>query len=63
MKLKLIKQNFGMLYRFMVGWTMILVTAGMNDICPPLVILIENEANCFWCFDRAMRRMVGSITH
>ncbi|AES60914.1 Rab-GTPase-TBC domain protein [Medicago truncatula] len=32
---------------------------GMNDICSPLVILIENEANCFWCFDRAMRRMVS----
>ncbi|KEH42494.1 putative Rab-GTPase-TBC domain-containing protein [Medicago truncatula] len=30
---------------------------GMNDICSPLVILIENEADCFWCFDRAMRRM------
>ncbi|XP_061367481.1 uncharacterized protein LOC133310548 isoform X2 [Gastrolobium bilobum] len=30
---------------------------GMNDICSPLIILIENEADCFWCFDRAMRRM------
>lgn len=30
---------------------------GMNDICSPLVMLIENEADCFWCFDRAMRRM------
>ncbi|XP_058765444.1 rab GTPase-activating protein 22-like isoform X2 [Vicia villosa] len=30
---------------------------GMNDICSPLVILIENEADCYWCFDRAMRRM------
>ncbi|KAL2323413.1 hypothetical protein Fmac_027792 [Flemingia macrophylla] len=30
---------------------------GMNDICSPLLILIENEADCFWCFDRAMRRM------
>lgn len=30
---------------------------GMNDICSPLVILIENEADCFWCFERAMRKM------
>ncbi|KAK7267422.1 hypothetical protein RIF29_20096 [Crotalaria pallida] len=30
---------------------------GMNDICSPLIILIENEADCYWCFDRAMRRM------
>lgn len=32
--------------------------AGMNDICSPIIILIENEADCYWCFDRAMRRMV-----
>ncbi|XP_020223192.1 TBC1 domain family member 15 isoform X1 [Cajanus cajan] len=30
---------------------------GMNDICSPLIMLIENEADCYWCFDRAMRRM------
>ncbi|KAL2992209.1 hypothetical protein AAZX31_10G036700 [Glycine max] len=30
---------------------------GMNDICSPLIILVENEADCYWCFDRAMRRM------
>nr|CAN83875.1 hypothetical protein VITISV_014758 [Vitis vinifera] len=31
---------------------------GMNDICSPMVILIENEADAFWCFERAMRRLV-----
>lgn len=30
----------------------------MNDICSPMVILIENEADAFWCFERAMRRLV-----
>ncbi|XP_057428017.1 rab GTPase-activating protein 22-like isoform X2 [Lotus japonicus] len=30
---------------------------GMNDICSPLVMLIENEADCYWCFERAMRRL------
>ncbi|KAI4301073.1 hypothetical protein L6164_034389 [Bauhinia variegata] len=30
---------------------------GMNDICSPMVILLENEADSFWCFERAMRRM------
>ncbi|CAL5336203.1 TBC1 domain family member 15-like isoform X1 [Camellia sinensis] len=29
---------------------------GMNDICSPMVILMENEADTFWCFERAMRR-------
>ncbi|GMH30897.1 hypothetical protein Nepgr_032740 [Nepenthes gracilis] len=30
---------------------------GMNDICSPMVILLENEADAFWCFEHAMRRM------
>ncbi|XP_050208481.1 rab GTPase-activating protein 22 isoform X2 [Mercurialis annua] len=30
---------------------------GMNDICSPMIILVENEADCFWCFDRAMRKL------
>ncbi|XP_073302284.1 GTPase-activating protein GYP7-like isoform X5 [Primulina huaijiensis] len=30
---------------------------GMNDICSPMVILLEDEADAFWCFERAMRRM------
>ncbi|KAL0459378.1 UNVERIFIED_CONTAM: TBC1 domain family member 15 [Sesamum latifolium] len=31
---------------------------GMNDICSPMVILLEHEADAFWCFERAMRRLV-----
>ncbi|XP_028073107.1 TBC1 domain family member 15-like [Camellia sinensis] len=30
---------------------------GMNDICSPMVILMENEADTFWCFERAMHRL------
>ncbi|KAG8389190.1 hypothetical protein BUALT_Bualt02G0203200 [Buddleja alternifolia] len=30
---------------------------GMNDICSPMVILLEDEADAFWCFERAMRRL------
>ncbi|XP_048429768.1 TBC1 domain family member 15-like isoform X3 [Pyrus x bretschneideri] len=30
---------------------------GMNDICSPMVILIENEADAYWCFERTMRRL------
>ncbi|XVE72902.1 hypothetical protein DITRI_Ditri11bG0075500 [Diplodiscus trichospermus] len=30
---------------------------GMNDICSPMIILFENEADAFWCFERAMRRL------
>ncbi|KAI3449797.1 hypothetical protein Pfo_006462 [Paulownia fortunei] len=30
---------------------------GMNDICSPMVILLEHEADAFWGFERAMRRL------
>ncbi|XP_048233007.1 TBC1 domain family member 15 isoform X3 [Ricinus communis] len=30
---------------------------GMNDICSPMVILLENEADAFWCFDHAMQKL------
>ncbi|XP_059660322.1 rab GTPase-activating protein 22-like isoform X2 [Cornus florida] len=30
---------------------------GMNDICSPMVILLEDEADAFWCFEHAMRRL------
>ncbi|XWS36460.1 hypothetical protein CRYUN_Cryun20dG0087500 [Craigia yunnanensis] len=29
----------------------------MNDICSPMVILLEDEADAFWCFEHAMRRL------
>ncbi|XP_059431976.1 rab GTPase-activating protein 22-like isoform X2 [Corylus avellana] len=30
---------------------------GMSDICSTMVILLENEADAFWCFEHAMRRL------
>ncbi|CAH1439933.1 unnamed protein product [Lactuca virosa] len=30
---------------------------GMNDICSPMVILLEEEADAFWCFEHAIRRV------
>ncbi|KAJ4776305.1 Ypt/Rab-GAP domain of gyp1p superfamily protein [Rhynchospora pubera] len=32
---------------------------GMSDLCSPISILIENEADAFWCFERLMRRLFG----
>lgn len=34
---------------------------GMSDLCSPLVILLENEADAFWCFERIMRRLRGNF--
>ncbi|XP_020250610.1 TBC1 domain family member 15-like isoform X2 [Asparagus officinalis] len=31
---------------------------GMSDLCSPISILVENEADAFWCFERLMRRIV-----
>ncbi|KAL6999361.1 hypothetical protein U1Q18_000523 [Sarracenia purpurea var. burkii] len=30
---------------------------GMSDLCSPMIILLEDEADAFWCFERLMRRM------
>lgn len=32
--------------------------AGMSDLCSPMIILLEDEADAFWCFERLMRRLV-----
>ncbi|KAK8589130.1 hypothetical protein V6N13_087998 [Hibiscus sabdariffa] len=34
---------------------------GMSDLCSPMIILLENEADAFWCFERMMRRMRGNF--
>ncbi|KAH9803427.1 Rab-GAP TBC domain-containing protein [Citrus sinensis] len=31
---------------------------GMSDLCSPMIILLENEADAFWCFERLMRRLM-----
>nr|XP_043622824.1 GTPase-activating protein GYP7-like [Erigeron canadensis] len=34
---------------------------GMSDICSPMIMLYENEADAFWCFERVMRRLRGNF--
>ncbi|XP_072980813.1 rab GTPase-activating protein 22 isoform X1 [Typha angustifolia] len=34
---------------------------GMSDLCSPISILIEHEADAFWCFERLMRRLRGNF--
>nr|DAD20557.1 TPA_asm: hypothetical protein HUJ06_022020 [Nelumbo nucifera] len=31
---------------------------GMSDLCSPMIILLENEADAFWCFERLMRKLM-----
>ncbi|KAH0986868.1 hypothetical protein GBA52_014267 [Prunus armeniaca] len=35
--------------------------AGMSDLCSPMIILLEDEADAFWCFERLMRRLRGNF--
>lgn len=34
---------------------------GMSDLCSPVSILLENEADGFWCFERLMRKLRGNF--
>ncbi|KAH0936011.1 LOW QUALITY PROTEIN: hypothetical protein HID58_013128 [Brassica napus] len=31
---------------------------GMSDLCSPMIVLLEDEADSFFCFERLMRRLV-----
>ncbi|KAF3784610.1 TBC1 domain family member 15 [Nymphaea thermarum] len=30
---------------------------GMSDLCSPMIVLLEDEADAFWCFERLMCRL------
>ncbi|XP_025797586.1 GTPase-activating protein GYP7-like isoform X3 [Panicum hallii] len=34
---------------------------GMSDLCSPISIILEHEADAFWCFERLMHRVVQSF--
>ncbi|KAJ6797542.1 TBC1 domain family member 17-like [Iris pallida] len=34
---------------------------GMSDLCSPMIILLEDEADAFWCFECLMRRLRGNF--
>ncbi|GJN11572.1 hypothetical protein PR202_ga29772 [Eleusine coracana subsp. coracana] len=31
---------------------------GMSDLCSPMIVLLKDEADAFWCFEKLMRRLV-----
>ncbi|KAK8615143.1 hypothetical protein V6N13_068927 [Hibiscus sabdariffa] len=35
----------------------------MSDLCSPMIILLEDEADAFWCFERLMRRLRGNFRY
>ncbi|RRT80367.1 hypothetical protein B296_00012233 [Ensete ventricosum] len=35
--------------------------SGMSDLCSPVIILLEDEADAFWCFERLMRKLRGNF--
>lgn len=35
-----------------------IMISGMSDLLSPFVVLFENNADAFWCFEMLLRRMV-----
>ncbi|KAM3365647.1 hypothetical protein ACQJBY_009262 [Aegilops geniculata] len=31
---------------------------GMSDLCSPMIVLLNDEADAFWCFEKLMRRLM-----
>ncbi|ONM57923.1 TBC domain containing protein [Zea mays] len=34
---------------------------GMSDLCSPMIVLLKDEADAFWCFEKLMRRLRGNF--
>lgn len=34
---------------------------GMSDLCSPMIMLLDDEADAFWCFERLMRKLRGNF--
>ncbi|KAI9083088.1 hypothetical protein K1719_034992 [Acacia pycnantha] len=34
---------------------------GMSDLCSPMIMLLGDEGDAFWCFERLMRRLRGNF--
>jgi hypothetical protein len=51
---------------FLIAWKVsyislffpFLIVIGMSDLCSPMIVLLNDEADAFWCFERLMRRLV-----
>ena len=38
------------------------ILIGMSDLCSPMIVLLNDEADAFWCFERLMRRLVSTAS-
>ncbi|KAJ9153729.1 hypothetical protein P3X46_027140 [Hevea brasiliensis] len=53
--------NRGPLDKKVIQWLLTLHQIGMSDLCSPMIMLLEDEADAFWCFERLMRRLRGNF--
>ncbi|XP_051125752.1 uncharacterized protein LOC127247781 isoform X3 [Andrographis paniculata] len=44
-----------------IQWKLTLHQIGMSDLCSPMIIVLEDEADAFWCFVHLMRRLRGNF--
>ncbi|KAM0913064.1 hypothetical protein ACQ4PT_012422 [Festuca glaucescens] len=44
-----------------IEWKLTLHQIRMSDLCSPMIVLLNDEADAFWCFERLMRRLRGNF--
>jgi hypothetical protein len=44
----------------LTGVLSFILHTGMSDLCSPMIVLLKDEADAFWCFEKLMRRLVCS---
>jgi hypothetical protein len=42
----------------LTGVLSFILHTGMSDLCSPMIVLLNDEADAFWCFEKLMRRLV-----
>ncbi|XP_038689998.1 TBC1 domain family member 17-like isoform X2 [Tripterygium wilfordii] len=53
--------SHGTLDKKVIQWMLTLHQIGMSDLCSPMIMLLQDEADSFWCFERLMRRLRGNF--
>ncbi|WVZ61393.1 hypothetical protein U9M48_011276 [Paspalum notatum var. saurae] len=55
------KGNLSKLWDILAVYAWIDKEVGMSDLCSPMIVLLNDEADAFWCFERLMRRLRGNF--
>lgn len=51
-----------LLFENILTYVLFTSQTGMSDLCSPMIVLLNDEADAFWCFERLMRRLVYTVS-